>query len=307
MARSKDTPLAPAQGEGLSPEAQMQVVAAQASALTDAQNDEILAAGMDLGRLEALDFVATIATTAKLAIYENVKKSKAWRFLRNTGSGDGRHFESLDEFCEVKLGQSYRRLRELTLNRNTIGQEAFEQAERIGLRQVDFNAIKALPAPDQELISQALRAEATKDEVLNTLQELAARHAKEKEALLKDMREVEAERQADKDLLETKNKRIDKLEKEVRRIEKLEPDEALALVQKEAASHCMDALGLIRGQFRLSLKTLAEHKAEPIYMAGLVGQLVAELHVVREEFGLPDLSDAEDKQLADEVAQWAGN
>lgn len=136
------------------------------------------------------------------------------------------------------------------------------------------------------------------------LDEVATMSVKELRAALRDERQ---ERQADKDLLETKNKRIDKLERETRRIEKLEPDDLLALVQKEAASHCMDALGLIRGQFRLSLKTLAEHKAEPIYMAGLVGQLVAELRVVREEFGLLDLSDAEDKQLADEVAQWAGN
>lgn len=136
------------------------------------------------------------------------------------------------------------------------------------------------------------------------LDAIATMSVKELRAALREERQ---ERQADKDLLETKNKRIDKLEKETRRIEKLEPDDLLALVQKEAASHCMDALGLIRGQFRLSLKTLAEHKAEPIYMAGLVGQLVAELRVVREEFGLLDLSDAEDQQLADEVAQWAGN
>ena len=51
--------------------------------------DEVLAAGIDLGRLEALDFVLTVSTTAILPIYENVKKSKAWRLLRNPQSADG--------------------------------------------------------------------------------------------------------------------------------------------------------------------------------------------------------------------------
>lgn len=58
--------------------------------------DEVLAAGIDLGRLEALDFVLTVSTTAILPIYENVKKSKAWRLLRNPQSADGQHFESLE-------------------------------------------------------------------------------------------------------------------------------------------------------------------------------------------------------------------
>ncbi len=77
--------------------------------------DEVLAAGIDLGRLEAMDFVATVANSAILAIYENVKKSKAWRLLRNPKSGDGRQFESLDEFCEVKLGKSYTRCNGVSL------------------------------------------------------------------------------------------------------------------------------------------------------------------------------------------------
>lgn len=136
------------------------------------------------------------------------------------------------------------------------------------------------------------------------LDEIATMSVKELRAALREERQ---ERQADKDLLETKNKRIDKLEKETQRIAKMSPDEALVAVKKEAASFYTDAQGLIVGQLRQALKTLAAHGAEPVYMAGLVGQLAADLHVLREEFGLPDLSNAADEQLASEVAQWAGN
>lgn len=121
------------------------------------------------------------------------------------------------------------------------------------------------------------------------------------------LREERQERQADKDLLETKNKRIDKLEKETQRIAKMTPDETLLAVKKEAASFYNDAQGLIVGQLRQALKALHESGAEVVYMAGLVGQLKADMDRLRQEFDLPDLSNAADQQLASEVAQWAGN
>ena len=190
--------------------------AQDAVARLDQEADEILAAGIDLGRLEALDFMATVANSAILPIYENVKKSKAWKFLRNTKSGDGRHFASLDEFCEVKLGKSYKRLRELSLNRSLIGQEAFEQAERLGLRQVDYNAIKTLPAPDQELMRRAVEEAQSRDEVLDLLQELAARHAKEKEASAKEIEQLKVDNQVIGEKYEREEQRADKAEKALR-------------------------------------------------------------------------------------------
>ena len=104
----------------------------------------MLAAGIDIGRLEALDFIAVTANIAALSIYENVKKSKAWRHLRNPQSAVHGNFESLEEFCQVKLGKSYRRLQTIASQRNALGQDAYEQVERLCLREVDYNAIKSL-------------------------------------------------------------------------------------------------------------------------------------------------------------------
>ena len=99
MARTPTQTTAPAELIQVAPQAEQQLAALQDSALTHQQMDEVLAAGIDLGRLEAMDFVATIANSAILAIYENVKKSKAWRLLRNPESGDGRHFSGLSIPC----------------------------------------------------------------------------------------------------------------------------------------------------------------------------------------------------------------
>lgn len=306
MGRTANTPAQPTSAPELLPAAVERIEAVQNVALSHDQNDAVLAAGIDLGRLEALDFLAVTANTAMLAIFENVKKSKAWRLLRNPASGRNGQFESLEEFCEIKLGKSYKRLRTLSAQKNLLGQDAYEQAERLGLRDVDYNAIKTLPAPDQELVRRAVEDAQSRDEVLDLLQELAGRHAKEKEALTKEAAEARAEKQAVEKVLQTKNQQIDKLQL----VQVLPPDELYQEVKKKASAVSNDALGAVRGGVRQALIAVkdapGEGPSKTVFMAALVGQLQAELNALREEFNLPDVSTAADQELAAEVAQWAG-
>ncbi len=136
------------------------------------------------------------------------------------------------------------------------------------------------------------------------LDEIATMSVKELRAALREERQ---EREADKSLLDTKNKKIDQLQREARRIAKLPPDEELAATMKEATAITMDALGAIRGGVRHALIAVKNASAEDqtVVMAGLLGQLQAELSLLREEFNLPDVSSAAEQQLAAEVAQWA--
>ncbi|MCL2524591.1 MAG: DUF3102 domain-containing protein [Betaproteobacteria bacterium] len=137
------------------------------------------------------------------------------------------------------------------------------------------------------------------------LDDIATMSVKE---LRKALREAKADKEADAELLEKKNARIDKLERDKLMISRLPLDEALALTKKEASAIMADALGLIRGNFRQALRALAgeEGGQNAIFMAGLVGQLAAELATLRDEFDLPDVSTAADVKLAAEVAQWGG-
>ena len=215
MQKETSTLSAPAPAEEFDPAVEASIVAAQNSAITPTQADEVLAAGIDIGRLEAMDFVVTVTTSAILAVFENVKKSKAWKHLRNPESGHGAHFESLEQFCEVKLGKSYERLRKVAANRNLIGQEAFEQAERIGLRQVDYNAIKALPAPKQELIKEALAEGATKEYLQRALRELAAADQKEIETLTARAEKAEEAAESAEAQIARKDAKINELDRKL--------------------------------------------------------------------------------------------
>lgn len=127
--------------------------------------------------------------------------------------------------------------------------------------------------------------------------------------LRKALRESRAEKDAVDKALSDKDASMNKLRAQLKRIEKLPPDEDLANLQKEATAIMNDALGAVRGGMRQALIALNDHPGEndhSLFMAGLVGQITADLVALREEFNLPDVSSVADAQLAAEVAEWSG-
>jgi hypothetical protein len=142
-----------------------------------------------------------------------------------------------------------------------------------------------------------------------SLDDVASMSVKE---LRSALRELRAEHDSAEQVRGDLRKKIDKLERDSKRIKTEAPDDALIALSKEAQGHASDALGAIRGALSDSLRALAkhyiEHGGEPILitMAGMVGQLQAELNAIRADLNIPDISTAADAQLAGEVAQWAG-
>lgn len=139
-----------------------------------------------------------------------------------------------------------------------------------------------------------------------SLDDVATMSVKELRAAV---REARAEKAAVDKVLSDKNTANDKLRAQLKRIATIPPDDALADLQREATAHMNDALGAVRGGLRAALIALNNHGDErgqqAVFMAGLVGQVAAELATLREEFNLPDVSNAADVVLAGEVAQWA--
>lgn len=127
---------------------------------------------------------------------------------------------------------------------------------------------------------------------------------KELRAALKDR---EAEVAAKEKLLDKKDKKIRQLE---HRIERSTPDEAFADFLKEAGGVANEVVALLRGSLRQALLGIRNAAADgadnSVLMAGLVGQVQADLTALREEFDLPDVSNARDAQLAAEMEEWAG-
>jgi predicted transposase YbfD/YdcC len=136
------------------------------------------------------------------------------------------------------------------------------------------------------------------------LDDVATMSVKELRAALREMKQ---EKGATDHLMADKNKKIDQLKAQARRIEKLPPDEQLQQLLQEAAAITRDAMGAVRGGVRQALIAIKNHGTDDnsVIMAGLVGQVQADLNALREEFSLPDVSNASDAQLVAEMSQWA--
>lgn len=115
------------------------------------------------------------------------------------------------------------------------------------------------------------------------------------------VREARAERDADKVLLEAKNAKIDKLQREKRLLDRQSPDEEFARLQKEAADLMNELRGLVCGSLRQALIAIQNHSDQDnsALMAGLVGQVQADLRALRDEFDLPEVGGTP------EWKQWA--
>lgn len=127
------------------------------------------------------------------------------------------------------------------------------------------------------------------------LDDVARMSVKELRATVRAQR---ADAKASDELMDKKNARIDKLEREKSLIARQSPDEALAALKLEATRITAEAEGVVLGGLRQAIIALQDHAdaegdahAQDVFLAGLVGQVQAQLNRLREEFGLPDVSE----------------
>lgn len=178
----------------------------------DIERDMEHLAMRSLGRLEALEFSETVAARARVEVFLELKRSKAYRAIEyRDADGNRKRISDLDEFCERYLGKSSRRLRQMAEDYHLLGGDLYEAAERIGFRNQDYRALKALPAEDQEVIKQAMQSD-DRGQVIDLLQEMAARHASEKEALIAEATEAKETAAARDDVIRRKETKISELE-----------------------------------------------------------------------------------------------
>lgn len=213
-----------------------------------------------LGRIEAMQFSATVAEKVIAETAISIKKSKKYKDLPyQDKNGNLRRVATFEEYCDAFLGKSYRRVMDLISNYNLLGSDLYEQAEMLGFRQKDYNALKALPADDRQIIAQAIESESL-DNALDLMQQLAAKHQREKEKSAIEIADLKGNLGAMEARLKKKDDDINKLDHELERLRLDRPQgahvnwpesfrtgyfEQLAVTRKNI-KHALGSLDLIR-------------------------------------------------------------
>lgn len=251
------------------------------------EQDQFAMVMQDIGAMRALSFIRKISGRAQVEIYLKLKETKGWKSVPHP---DGRKFSDLDELCEVYLGETGRNIRNKIGNYHLLGAELYEVSERMGFKPRNYTALKALPADDQAIIKQAMADDADRNQVIDLLQEMAARHASEKAALTAEAAEARETAEARDEVVRSKAALVDKLHEEnarlKRRVASATPDEVGEQLRAEVSDAAFAAEAAIMGALRLGFEALAAHAVEhgvahDNFMSGCLAQVEGALNALR--------------------------
>lgn len=302
MARTAKQPLAPADMPEILPAREVSIVASQealAQAKTEAET-RTRAVALQLGYTLPADCADAdliqrdIAANMRRSVEACLEVGRGIRVLKEACSGHSEFLSRLETLgIDYGVAQKFIQAAGKFSTSRTLTNAAGGQSKLFEMLVLDDEQIKEL-----ELTGQTGELD---------LDDVATMSVKElRTALRKERHDAKAEQAAVEKRLQVVSKQRDEAEARAARIAVSPPDEELIELQKESVGIMNDALGAVRGDLRNALVALQNHSEDNgVFMAGLVGQLQADLQALREEFNLPDTSSTALAQLAAETAQWA--
>lgn len=248
-----------------------------------------------LGQAQMAESFSKFSLTVSTSKLAYVKESKLYRALSGKKNADGQQFSGTwDEFCSL-LGRSRQQVDEDIANLRTLGEEALESMSRMGIGYREMRQYRRLPEDAQAALIEVAKA-GDKDAFVDLAEEIIAKHAKEKAELAQRLDEVNADYDAQGEVMAKKTKELDstkqELEKHRKRIQTATPDDVIKELRTEVVALQFEVEAKILGELREGFSKMAEHadangQDHRAYQADLIQQLETTLATVRSEFHLP--------------------
>ncbi|CAM3695406.1 MarR family transcriptional regulator [Vibrio fluvialis] len=199
-----------------------------AEALSISQNmGDVLGNAIDfgalVGRAQMAASIAKITDAVSLSILKEIKETKQYKLLKGTKfqkqTAVGNNFVTLkgtwEEFCQM-VGSSKSTIDERLSNLDTFGEQALQSMQSIGMTTKDLRRLRQLP---QEELTAIVEGEVIKvqdrDEALEIIEELSAKHRQEKQALQSEVTKLTQDKESNERLLADKDKKINSLSKKL--------------------------------------------------------------------------------------------
>lgn len=254
-----------------------------------------------LGQAQMADAFAKFSvtvTTSKLAF---VKEHKLYRALQGKRGGDGHQFTGTwEEFCSL-LGRSREQIDEDIRNLRALGEEALDSMSRMGIGYRELRQYRRLPEDDKSALIEAAKSGDTAAFV-DLAEELISKSTKEREALAQQLDNVNADYEAQSQVLaDTSDKLRDtklELEKARRLVNGRTPDEKVHAVRQEATKLATEAEAAVVCKLRPAVEALVAHGDEEgadhrAVIAGMLAQVERAVSSIRLEYGIPATPDAD--------------
>ena len=252
-----------------------------------------------LGQIQMSRAISKFTDVVSLQKLKNIKETKMYRALSGQKGFDREGNEiadvgTFDGFCRA-LGTSASKVDEDLKNLDVFGEEALQQLAQIGAGYRDLRKYRRLPEGEQAALIEVAKA-GDKDAFLDLAEEIISRHAKEKTELTQRLDEVNADYEAQGEVMAKRSGELDQtkmeLEKARKRIQSATPDDVIKDLRSEVTALSFEIESKVMGALREGFTQMAEHASETgqdhrEFQADLIRQLETTLATVRSEFHLP--------------------
>lgn len=253
-----------------------------------------------LGQVQMSDAFAKFSVTVTTSKLAYVKENKLYRALKGQKSRNGYDFlnGTWEEFC-VLLGISVEKADTDIANIRAFGEEALDSMSRMGIGYREMRQYRRLPEDAQAALIEVAKA-GDKEAFVDLAEEIIAKHSKEKTELTQRLDEVNADYEAQGEVMANKAKELDSTKQELKKLQKriqtATPDDVIKELRTEVVALHFEVEAKILGELREGFAKMAEHAAEHgqdhrAYQADLINQLEITLATVRSEFHLPEHQD----------------
>ena len=290
--------------------------------LAKQMTQDIAEAHEAMGMIKAFGFMEKLLTVSNLKVLSEIKNSKKYKglsYIKEDGSL--LTVSTWEEFCGA-CNLSHKHVDENLRNLSSLGEDFLETSQRLGLGYREMRKLRQLPDDARAEIVEADYSEATdKEELLEKIEDLTAKFAKEKGELEGKLKRKSEDYDAQAKMLANRNERINKLDAELIKKEKLiatqTPDQRGGALREETAAISYKAEVILRGQVWQAFEALEAHSSEhgidhKQFMSGVLAEYQLILSELKSHFNLdstpsgsyvPEWARDEEGELPPDVAE----
>jgi len=172
-----------------------------------------------LGAIKATSFIKKLVTVTEIKLISEIKETKQYKGLKVIDdSGKVVTVTTWEYFCKY-IGMSCEKVDEDIRNLGVFGEDFLETSQRIGLGYRDLRKLRKLDDADREVIinGESVKTE-DRESLIDLIEEMSAKHRKEKDALESANKELKADKDALETVLQKKDEKVNQLDTQVTKL-----------------------------------------------------------------------------------------
>jgi hypothetical protein len=223
------------------------------NAVTDEEREINYLMGERAGKRKMARMISKLLTCSDLIDLQQIKTSKKYKGLRILLDGKVLTINTWEEYCVHVEERSVQSVDLELSNFQTLGLELFDAMRQVGIGPGTMRELRKLPEDERALLVQIPQIE-DKEEIVEFVETLIDKHAKEKASLTKSRDDAKAEKEEVHNLLAEANQDKAKLRVQAQIIQRMPPDERVQQMRTEVQQIAHD----IEEQIRMTLHSAFE-------------------------------------------------